>query len=116
VYIDVDYEPIQKAAASGTTINKTLWASVVGCFSLLVLTVAIFICFLDRPNRHQPSTALPTPSTPAPATPDRRTAAVLNEQSPQTPKPFVDYVRRTIDETPYYRQEGRRRFNLQNTL
>ncbi|KAE8021482.1 hypothetical protein FH972_007367 [Carpinus fangiana] len=116
VYIDVDYEPIQKAAASGTTINKTLWASLVGCFSLLVLTVAIFICFLDRPNRHQPSTALPTPSTPAPATPDRRTAAVLNEQSPQTPKPFVDYVRRTIDETPYYRQEGRRRFNLQNTL
>lgn len=115
MYIDVDYEPIQKAA-SGTTINKTLWASIVGCFTLLVLTVAIFKCFLDSPNRYQPSTALPTPSTPAPTTPDHRSAAVLNEQSPRTPKPFVDYVRRTIDETPYYRQEGRRRFNLQNTL
>jgi len=115
VYIDLDYEPIQKAA-SGTTINKTLWASVVGCFALLVLTVAIFRCYLDRPNRYQPFSPLPPPGTPAPVTPDRRSAVVPNEQSPQTPKPFVDYVRRTIDETPYYRQEGRRRFNLQNTL
>ena len=116
VEIDVAYEPVERAAASGTTINKTLWAGVIGCFALLVLTAAIFICYLDRPDRSQPSTVPATPSVPAPTTPDRGSPAVLNEQSPRTPQPFVDYVRRTIDETPYYRKEGRRRFNLQNTL
>lgn len=114
VDIDVEYDP-KEQEASGTTINKTVWASVVGCFSLLVLTAAIFMCFLERPTRPQPSPAVATPGTPTPATPDRRSSAVLNEQSPQTPKPFVDYVRRTIDETPYYRRQGRR-FNVQNTL
>ncbi|XWS40691.1 hypothetical protein CRYUN_Cryun17cG0017400 [Craigia yunnanensis] len=57
------------------------------------------------------------PSTPppsAPVTPERSSPLLLNEQSPRTPQPFVDYVRRTIDETPYYRREGRR-FNPQNT-
>ena len=120
VEIDVAYQPVERAAASGTIINKTLWASVVGCFVLLVLTAAIFICYLDRPGRSQTSTApapVPaTPTVPAPMTPVRGSPAVLNEQSPRTPQPFVDYVRRTIDETPYYRQEGRRRFNLQNTM
>ena len=120
VEIDVAYQPVERAAASGTIINKTLWASVVGCFVLLVLTAAIFICYLDRPGRSQTSTAPApapaTPTVPAPMTPVRGSPAVLNEQSPRTPQPFVDYVRRTIDETPYYRQEGRRRFNLQNTM
>lgn len=114
VFIEVDYEPVQ--GASETTMNKTLWATVVGCFALLVVTVVIFIRFLDRPNRSQSSIAVPAPPrTPGPATPDHSRPAVLDE-SPRTPQPFVDYVRRTIDETPYYRRDGRRRFNLQNTL
>ncbi|KAF5479668.1 hypothetical protein F2P56_000470 [Juglans regia] len=114
VFIEVDYEPVQ--GALGTTLNKTIWATVVGCFALLVVTVVIFIRFLDRPNRSQSSIAVPAPPrTPGPATPDHSRPTVLDE-SPRTPQPFVDYVRRTIDETPYYRRDGRRRFNLQNTL
>lgn len=117
MFIEVDYEPIQ-VAPSGTTMNKTLWATIVGCFAMLVVTVLVYVSFLDRPNRSQPSTAAPAPappSTPGPVTPDHSRTAVLNE-SPRTPQPFVDYVRRTIDETPYYRRDGRRRFNIQNTL
>lgn len=112
VEIDVEYEPVKRAEL-GTTLNKTRWATGVSCFALLVLTVAIFIRFLDRPQRYQPPAP---PSTPTPVTPEPSRSAVLDEQSPRTPKPFVDYVRRTIDETPYYRRDGRRRFNPQNTL
>lgn len=53
----------------------------------------------------------------APRTPERRSGAVIyHEESPRTPSPFMEYVKRTVDETPYYRREGRRRFNLQNTM
>ena len=114
VEIDVNYEPEGKGA-SKSSINITLLASVLGCFALLILTVAIFIYVLDRPRRSQPLVAPPTPSFAAPATPDRGSPAALSDQSPRTPQPFMEYVRRTIDETPYYRRDGRRRFNPQNT-
>lgn len=52
----------------------------------------------------------------APATPIRSSPLLRDEQSPRTPQPFIEYVRRTIDETPYYRQDFRRRVNPQNTL
>lgn len=45
-----------------------------------------------------------------------RRSPVRDEVSPRTPEPFIDYVRRTIDETPYYRQDVRRRANPQNTF
>ncbi|CAN1272935.1 Nuclear pore complex protein GP210 [Linum perenne] len=69
----------------------------------------------------------PSPSVSAPATgsgndagagagtPDRGTPSGLTEHSPRTPQPYIEYVRRTIDETPFYRRDGRRRFNTQNT-
>ncbi|GMP29371.1 hypothetical protein CsSME_00004505 [Camellia sinensis var. sinensis] len=115
VEIDVDYEPGGKSASAMTS-NITLWASILGCITLLVLTVAIFICYLDKPGRSRPYTVPATPNIAGPVTPDRSSIpAVVNEQSPRTPQPFIEYVRRTIDETPYYRREGRRRFNPQNT-
>ena len=112
--IDVSYEPGERRA-SKRPINIYLWASVLGCVAVLILTVAIFICFLDKPERSQPSVAPPTPSFVAPVTPDRSSPAVVTDQSPRTPQPFMEYVRRTIDETPYYRRDARRRFNPQNT-
>ncbi|EXC20346.1 hypothetical protein L484_020567 [Morus notabilis] len=110
--IDVNYEPERKGASNGPK-NITLWASVLGCVALLLITVAMFIYFLDRPDRSQPSIA---PSTPRFAAPDRSSPAVLSDQSPRTPQPFMEYVRRTIDETPYYRRDRRRGFNPQNTF
>jgi len=111
VEIDVTYERGETEASS---VEMTLWAAVIGCFALLVLTVIVFICYLDRPDRSFPSFMPSTPTVVAPRTPERITPA-HDERSPRTPQPFIDYVRRTIDETPYYRRDGRRRFDAQNT-
>lgn len=114
VEIDVNGEPGEKAA-SESTINYTLWATVLGCLAL-ILIVVVSINYLDRPDRSQASAAPATPSTAAPVTPERSYPAVVSELSPRTPQPFIDYVRRTIDETPYYKREPRRRVNPQNTF
>lgn len=119
--IDVFYEPREREASETTFDATTIWATILGSLSLLILTITLFICFMDKPNRAQPSqpsrpAITHTPTVTAPVTPDRRSPVVLNEQSPRTPQPFVDYVRQTIDETPYYKREGRRRFNVQNTF
>lgn len=114
--IDVSCDPGERTA-SETTINYTLWTTVLGCLALLILTVVVSICYLDRPDR-SPQTSINVPATPsiaAPVTPDRSSPAIGSE-SPRTPQPFIDYVRRTIDETPYYRREPRRRVNPQNTF
>lgn len=123
--IDVNGDPGDKMA-SETTINRPLWlmvigyiAIVLGGLALLGYTVAAPICYwADRRDRSRTSINAPaTPSTAGPATPERTSSpAAVSEQSPRTPQPFIDYVRRTIDETPYYRREPRRRVNPQNTF
>ncbi|XP_016903284.2 nuclear pore complex protein GP210 isoform X1 [Cucumis melo] len=120
--IDVIYDPGEKEALETVFDTTTIWATVLGSLSLLILTITLFICYLDKPNRAQPSqpswslATTHTPTVTAPRTPDRSSPVISNEQSPRTPQPFVDYVRQTIDETPYYKCEGRRRFNVQNTF
>ncbi|XP_048503398.1 nuclear pore complex protein GP210 isoform X3 [Beta vulgaris subsp. vulgaris] len=101
-----------------STINSTLLAGAMG-FTLLILSIIIYKCFLGRPDSTHPSVrssvAFQAQNIAAPQTPDRTSLAPQTERSPQTPQPFIDYVRRTIDETPYYRRERRRRFDPQNT-
>ncbi|CAB4305668.1 unnamed protein product [Prunus armeniaca] len=116
VEINVSCDPGERTA-SETTINYILWTTVLGCLALLILTVVVSVCYLDRPDR-SPQTSINVPATPsiaAPVTPVRSSPAIGSE-SPRTPQPFIDYVRRTIDETPYYRREPRRRVNPQNTF
>ncbi|OVA20622.1 Bacterial Ig-like [Macleaya cordata] len=108
--VDVSFEPREILPSS--TASFSLWASIFGCLAGFVLTVVIFKRFLDRPDRSRPSFVPATPSIRQPVTPDRD----AHQQSPQTPQPFMEYVRRTIDETPYYKRDGRRRFNPQNTF
>ncbi|XP_074274983.1 nuclear pore complex protein GP210 isoform X2 [Silene latifolia] len=111
VEIDVSYDAGDTKA---TILLLTLWKGLAGCLALLILTFIIYKCLLDRPGGPEP---LPTPAGPsdqAPRTPERHSPANSNEQSPRTPQPFMEYVRRTIDETPYYRRQGRR-FDPQNT-
>jgi len=117
VEIDVNHEP-EETAPSSIAINKAFWGSILGCFLLLILSIVIFTRFLDKPERSQQtsSSVTTTTSIAAPTTPDRSNPSVVNDSSPRTPQPFVDYVRRTIDETPYYKREGRRRVNPQNTF
>ncbi|KAH9624818.1 hypothetical protein KSS87_018134 [Heliosperma pusillum] len=99
-----------------TILGLTLWKGVAGCLVLLILTFIIYRCLLDRPGPGGPGPSISPagPSDQAPRTPERRSPATSNEQSPRTPQPFMEYVRRTIDETPYYRRQGRR-FDPQNT-
>lgn len=113
VEVHVNYEVGEEKAP---TSDITLWAGITGLI-LLILSVLIFICFLDRPKSSRSSTALDVQNVAAPQTPDcpdRSNHAPQNERSPRTPQPFIDYVRRTIDETPYYTRQ-RRRFDPQNT-
>ncbi|XP_027357563.1 nuclear pore complex protein GP210 isoform X2 [Abrus precatorius] len=117
VEIDINYEPEEPAPPNATIISKAFMGSVLGCFLLLILSIFIFIRFLDRPDRSQQASAPVTTNCNAPTTPDRSSSpTVVKDVSPRTPQPFVDYVRRTIDETPYYKREGRRRINPQNTF
>ncbi|KAL6506124.1 hypothetical protein OROHE_022653 [Orobanche hederae] len=115
--IGISHEPEpDEKALSNVTINKTLWAKILGCLLLLIISIAAFIHFLDKPDRSQQTGAPFSATIASPTTPYRSSPPATNEMSPRTPQPFVDYVRRTIDETPYYKREGRRRFNPQNTF
>ncbi|KAI6671315.1 hypothetical protein NL676_006200 [Syzygium grande] len=95
----------------------SFWLSMPVILALLMVLLAISFSILARPDRTVPAARPAMPSRPvAPTTPDRSSPGIASEQSPRTPQPFLDYVRRTIDETPYYRREGaRRRANPQNT-
>ncbi|RYR07176.1 hypothetical protein Ahy_B05g074493 isoform E [Arachis hypogaea] len=114
VEIGVNYEPEETASSSGT-FDKALIAILLGTLLLSTLIAWIF-GFLDGRVRSQQTRAPATASSAAaaPITPERSSPAIVKEMSPRTPQPFVEYVRRTIDETPYYKRE-RRRVNPQNT-
>ncbi|CAM8898328.1 unnamed protein product [Rhodiola kirilowii] len=113
VEVDVEYEPPVEPASKFTFPSVPL-TSVLLTLAVLILTV-LLLYVMDRPRIRRQSHAPSTPSTAGPVTPQRSSpSAVGNGHSPRTPQPFVEYVRRTIDETPYYRREGRR-FNPQNT-
>lgn len=81
-----------------------------------MVTVGVFMRLLERPDRSLLSRqAGPTSSAVAgPVTTDSISTGNL-QSSPRTPQPFMEYVRRTIDETPYYNREGRRRFDPRYT-
>lgn len=95
---------------------KILWGVLV-----VIVSVIILMKVIDRPIGPAGATRVATngvaATAGAPGTPERRSGAVIyHEESPRTPSPFMEYVKRTVDETPYYRREGRRRFNPQNTM
>lgn len=120
--IDIKYEPV-KTAASMRIINVVGWAIMLGISILFTYKICVSISHTERSRqssspaeRSRQSGAPATPNRAALGTPDQSSPAIKNEMSPRTPQPFVDYVRRTIDETPYYRREGRRRVNPQNTV
>ncbi|XP_077228958.1 embryo defective 3012 isoform X2 [Tasmannia lanceolata] len=108
--IDVNYETGERTTSS--IMGNFVWAAILGSV-VLILTVLIYIWLLDRPNRSRQL----VPATSATAGPTTRNLSPPGniQHSPQTPQPFVEYVRRTIDETPYYKRAGRRRFDPQYT-
>ncbi|KAL1216051.1 Nuclear pore complex protein [Cardamine amara subsp. amara] len=119
VEIDVSYdtgEPLAAPSKDGYSILfKILWSILVVIVSVIVLMKVI-----DRTGPTGPAGATRTAThgaAAAPGTPERRSGTVIyHEESPRTPSPFMEYVKRTVEETPYYRRDGRRRFNPQNTM
>ncbi|XP_065001003.1 nuclear pore complex protein GP210-like isoform X1 [Musa acuminata AAA Group] len=112
--IDVTYEPGEGTSASG--VSNITWTAVLICAAVLMVTVGVFMRLLERPDRSLLSRqAGPTSSAVAgPVTTDSISTGNF-QSSPRTPQPFMEYVRRTIDETPYYNREGRRRFDPRYT-
>ncbi|CAL5090263.1 unnamed protein product [Urochloa decumbens] len=117
--VEISYDTGDKAEPSSSW-GLTTFAVILTCMVVPVVTIAFFMKSLERPSRQAPSTntAASTPGrVPAASpTPMADPATPANGQlSPRTPQPFMEYVRRTIDDTPYYKRDGRRRFNPQNT-
>ncbi|XP_051140615.1 nuclear pore complex protein GP210 [Andrographis paniculata] len=118
VEINVNYDPDERQAVVKPG-NMTILVGVSVLLLVTTITVTFVIWYLDRPDRVQPRGASFSAgaSVAAPVTPERSSRpAAASDYSPRTPQPFIDYVRRTIDETPYYRQDFRRRVNPQNTF
>ncbi|CAI0454950.1 unnamed protein product [Linum tenue] len=120
--IDVNYEPGPKPAVEKTPASLTLRSVIAGALILVTSVAAILIIkgeVSSRTRAPSPPSSIPptngTANAPPPGTPDRGSGSKFTEQSPRTPQPYIDYVRQTIDETPFYRRDGRRRFNPQNT-
>ncbi|MED6170545.1 hypothetical protein PIB30_032004 [Stylosanthes scabra] len=114
VEIGVNYE-FEETPSSGGTFDKTLIIIILGSLLLPALIMWIFGFMGGRLGSQRTSAPATTSYAAAPTTPLRSSPAIVNEMSPRTPQPFVEYVRRTIDETPYYKRE-RRRVNPQNTF
>ncbi|XP_019185742.1 PREDICTED: nuclear pore complex protein GP210 isoform X2 [Ipomoea nil] len=114
--VDVNYDPEEREALGISATYPNLLLLAVVCIAVCTLCAAIILYYMEHADRIRQSNTPGTPGVAAPITPQRSSPAVVNEESPRTPQPFLDYVRRTIDETPYYRQDFRRRANPQNTF
>jgi len=113
--VEVSYNTGEKAEPPSSW-GLTTSAVMLTCIIVTIVTVALFMKLLQRPTRQAPSRNM------AASTPARAPAAMADpaspangQFSPRTPQPFMEYVRRTIDDTPYYKRDARRRFNPQNT-
>ncbi|XP_065877577.1 nuclear pore complex protein GP210 isoform X2 [Euphorbia lathyris] len=116
VEIDVNYEGDARVI-SKTIYKSSIFPIIAGCLVAVFGTIFIFRNIFRVSNRTQATGTYTSPATQSnsePVTPER-SSPVSTESSPRMPQPYVDYVRRTIDETPYYKREARRRVNPQNT-
>ncbi|PIA51702.1 hypothetical protein AQUCO_01100520v1 [Aquilegia coerulea] len=114
VELDVYYEP----GKSGLSVD-VIGVIYIAFITISSLIMAIWVVSKSPPPPRNTSTAsvFATPSMAGPVTPDRSSSSGNNmQQSPRTPQPFMEYVRKTIDETPYYKRDARRRVvNPQHT-
>lgn len=111
VEVDVTYaagERLDPVTKSTFNLSVALW-------TVLALTVSsLAFLFLMRKMGLARRVVSSVPAYRVPSTPQRSPGSD-GQISPSTPQPYLEYVRRTIEETPYYKHNGRRRFDPQNT-
>ncbi|GLU11334.1 hypothetical protein SLE2022_280890 [Rubroshorea leprosula] len=120
VELDVNYEPDDKRTFPDNT-SILIWVIILWIIvAFFVISKSYWYTYFryvePGPRVLQPPPPPPPRAITAPVTPERGSPGNFTEQSPRTPQPFLEYVRRTIDETPYYKRQPRRRINAQNTF
>lgn len=119
--IGVSYEP-SKFIGSNISLEVISIIVVVSVISL-VLTVIIYLRLLDQPEPARQNFG--TESVPEIIANVERTPArtqmsnsmslhspASSQSYPRTPpQPYTEYIRRTVDDTPLFRKDGRKRFD-----
>eukprot|EP01018_Ginkgo_biloba_P024528 Gb_06166 [translate_table: standard] len=121
--LDVCYEPgkLRGSPLSLEVVAIVILVSLV----LLVLTIIIYLRLLDQPEPSRPVrlSSGTNPATEISTIPDGSPprSTLLPADSlhtppahtfPRTPpQPFTEYIRRTVNDTPHFRRDGRRRFD-----
>jgi hypothetical protein len=110
---------VYEAKKATSTLTEATISRKLGVFfscAALIITVFLFWKCYDRPKSTPPPAHQAGPTSSAtvfvPATPARQIGTTV-PPSPQS-EPFLDYVRRTVDETPYKRS-ARLRYDVQKS-
>ncbi|KAG9446505.1 hypothetical protein H6P81_012633 [Aristolochia fimbriata] len=108
--IDVSY--VEEDGNLSKTTHGFLWTLILGI--LFPPFAIVSIRYLQTRPWSRRRLVQTTPVSSPPVTPEQH-AGTSGQTPPRTPQPYIEYIRRTIDETPYYRRNGSRRFDPQNT-
>lgn len=113
--VAVSFEP-DRSDHDGSAILIKI-AAMFAVILVLILTLKGILYGAEEQGVQPPRDRDQTRTTSAPSTPIRSSPPERRDHSPRTPPRFIDYIRNTLDETPYYRQDVRRRAtNPQNTF
>ncbi|XP_037443214.1 nuclear pore complex protein GP210-like [Triticum dicoccoides] len=111
--LEVNYVTGDRTEPSSSS-GLTTFGLILTCIIVPAGTLWVIMKLLEKPARQAPPRHAPAPAAGPSAAPDPASPAI-GEFSPRTPQPFMEYVRKTVDDTPYYKRDARRRFNPQNT-
>lgn len=121
--ISVSYEP---GKFSGSNISlEVIAATVIVSVVLLVLTIIIYLRLLDQPEPRgqtglnfgtEPAPEIPsvvegTPRTPVVASNNFHTPSPSQALPRTPPQEYTQYIRKTMDDTPHFRRDRRKRFD-----
>ncbi|KAF3793671.1 Nuclear pore complex protein [Nymphaea thermarum] len=111
--VEVSYETDEAPKSSAASESSNLLMNSLTCVVVLVATVVLFLRCFNKRQRSGQRPNLYTSSHLDPKTPIRTQDVPANgaltpvRSAPRTPQSYTEYLRRTIDETPYVRRHGR---------
>ncbi|CAN6449269.1 unnamed protein product [Victoria cruziana] len=111
--IEVSYETDEIPKVSAASELSSLLVNSLVCVFVLVTTIVLFLRCFNKRGRSSRRPGHDTLSHLDPKTPVRTQDVPANgvltpiQSAPRTPQSYTEYLRRTIDETPYVRRHGR---------